>query len=79
MVDNMNLDEMIAPYTTVDYKNHGDIQGQAHYVMINGKLLVLEFKSFHFSYISLRLLTMAVVKCLLVNIKKRLKNIYYHD
>lgn len=26
-IGNMNHDEIIAPYTTIDYKNSGDIQG----------------------------------------------------
>ena len=64
---------MIAPYTKVDNMNRGDIQGQTHYVTINGKLLVLRFKHFHFIYISLRLLIMTVVKCLLVNTKKNIQ------
>lgn len=79
MVDNMNRDEMIASYTMVDYKNYDDIQGQGHYVTINGKLLVLGFEPFPSSYISIRLSTMTVVKYLLVNTKKNLpKKIYYH-
>lgn len=53
MVDNTNRDEMIPTYTTIDYKNRGDIQGQTRYVTINGKLLVLGFKPFHSRYISL--------------------------
>lgn len=76
----MNRDEMIAPYIPIDYKNCSDIQGQTHDVTINGKLLVLGFKLFHCRYISLRLLTMTVVKYLLVNTKiKCSKKIYYHD
>lgn len=71
-VDNKNHDEMISPYTTFDYKNYGDIQGLAHYVPINGKLLVLRFESFHSRSISLQLLTMTVVKCLLANRRKKL-------
>ena len=66
---------MIATYTIIDYNNHGDIQGQAHYVTINEKLLVLGFKPFHSLYISLQLLTMTVVKFLLVNKKKRPKRV----
>lgn len=69
MVNNMNHDTMIAPYTTVDYNSHGDIQGQTHYVRINGKSLVLGFEPFHSMYILLRLLNMTVVKCVLVNTK----------
>lgn len=64
---------MIATYTLHDYKNCGDIQGQGHYVTINEKLLVLEFKSFHSRFISLRLVPMTVVKCPLINTKKNIK------
>lgn len=77
MSDNTNCNEMIAPYTTVGYKNHGDIQGQTHYVTISGNFLVLRFEPFHSRYISLRLLTMTVVKYLLVNTKKIPKKSYY--
>lgn len=48
----MNRDEMIATYTMVDYNIRGDIHSQAHYVTINGKLLVLRFKPFNFKYLS---------------------------
>jgi hypothetical protein len=70
MVDNRNRDEMIAPYTTVDHKNCGDIQGQAYYVTINGKLLVSRFEPFHSRYLSLRLVPMTAMKYPLVNTKK---------
>lgn len=43
MVDNKNRDEMITPYAMVDNMNHDDIQGQAHFVTKNRKLLVLGF------------------------------------
>ena len=66
---------MIAPYTIIDYKNCGAIQCEAHYVTINEKLLVLGFEPFHSRYILLRLLTMTVVKCLLVNTEKSDQNI----
>lgn len=75
-VDNINRDEMIAPYPAVDYKIHGDIQGHTQYVLINIKLLVLGFKPFHSRYILLQLLTMAAVKYILMNtIKKRLNRV----
>lgn len=71
MVNNTNRDEIISTYTIVDYKNCGDIQGHAHYVTINGKLLVLEFEPFNFRYLSLQLIHMTVVKCPFVNTKKK--------
>lgn len=50
-----------ATYTTVDYENYGDVQGQDHYVTINEIFLVLGFEPFHSMFISLRLVPMTVV------------------
>lgn len=33
---------MIATYTMVDYKNYGDIQGQAHYVGVGIQTISLQ-------------------------------------
>lgn len=75
----MNCDEVIATYITVDYNNRGDIKGKAHYVNINGKLLLLGFKPFYSMYFSLRLIPMTIVKFPSVSTKKGVQKKNYYN